>query len=106
MRWDHTPEEIVSITDSCIAEWTAIIDGIINVKEERTFKNIMEPLAKYEYNSGSIIGNIEFYHHSSMCKELREASLAAEKKFEDYSIELWMRYDFYEAIQNYKEISV
>lgn len=106
LRWDHTPEEIAAIADSSIPEWTATIDGIINLKEDRTFQNTIEPLAKFEYNSGSIATNIRFYHYASPSKELREASLAAEKKFDDFSIELWMRYDLYEAIQNYKETSV
>ena len=105
LRWDHTPEEIASLTDSSLASWTAIIDGIINLKEERTFKNTIEPIADFEYYSAGIIANITFYHHASPSKELRDASLAAEKKFDDFSIELWMRYDLYEAIQNYKETS-
>ena len=106
LRWDHTPEEIATLTDSSLAEWTATIDGIINLKEDRTFKNTIEPIAEFEYHSSGTISNLEFYHHASASKELREASLAAEKKFDDYSIELWMRYDFYEAIQKYKETSV
>jgi hypothetical protein len=31
----------------------------------------------------------------STSKDLRDASLAASKKFDDYNIELWMRYDFF-----------
>jgi hypothetical protein len=34
----------------------------------------------------------------STSADLREASLAASKKFDDFDIELWMRYDFFEAM--------
>lgn len=42
----------------------------------------------------------------STSKELRDASLAASKKLDDFSIELWMRYDFFQTIQQFKEVSV
>ena len=38
----------------------------------------------------------------STSKELRDASLAASKKFDDWGIEQDMRYDFFEAIKNFK----
>ena len=106
LRWDHTPEEIKTLADKGIADWTATVDGIIALKEERTYKNTIEPLAKMEYDSSCLVNNLEFYHHASADADLREASLAAEKKFDDYSIELWMRYDLYEAMKSYKDTAV
>ena len=74
LRWDHTPEEIETLTESSIANWTAIIDGIINSKETRTFSNTIEPLSKFEHSVGLISNNIQFYTYMSTSKEMREAS--------------------------------
>ena len=102
LRFDHTAEEINALADSCIVEWTATLDSIIKLEGDRTFANTIEPLAKFEYNSGRIGNNLNFYKHMSTSKELRDASLAASKKFDDWGIEQDMRYDFFEAIKNFK----
>ena len=106
LRWDHTPEEIVRLTDSSLVEWTGIVDGMINLKEARTFQNTIEPLSKFEHNCFSISNNIKFYTYVSTSKELREASLAAGKKFDDFFIESWFNYELYQAIYKYKQTSV
>jgi saccharolysin len=106
LRFDHSAEEIVSLAESSIAEWTAQLDAIISSEAERTFQNTIEPIAKFEYNTGKIGNNLQFYKHMSTSKELRDASLTASKKFDDFGIELWMRYDFFLAIQKFRETSV
>lgn len=49
---------------------------------------------------------MQFYKHMSTSKDLRDASLAASKKLDDFGIELWMRYDFFQAIKQFKESAV
>lgn len=87
LRFDHSPEEINSLTDSCIKEWTDTLNGIISLEGDRTFENTIEPLAKFEYNFFKMKNNLEFYKDMSTSKEVRDASLAASKKFEDFNIE-------------------
>lgn len=50
-----------------------------------------------------IESNLTFYRHASTSKELRDASFAAEEKFDAFGIELWMRLDFYQAMQKCKD---
>ena len=95
LRFDHSAEEIAALADSSIVEWTTTLDSIIKLEGDRTFANTIEALAKFEYNSGVIGNNLNFYKHMSTSKDLRDASLAASKKFDDFSIELWMRFDFF-----------
>ena len=95
LRWDHTAEEIVSITDALIKDQTAIIESFINLEGARTFQNTIEPLAKFEYEFCKIGENMQFYKHMSTSKDLRDASLTASKKLDDFQIELWMRYDLF-----------
>ena len=106
LRWDHSAEEIVSLTDELIKDQTAIIESVINLEGARSFKNTIEPIAKFEYDCGKIGNNMQFYKHMSTSKELRDASLAASKKLDDFGIELWMRYDFFQAMKQYKDASV
>ena len=37
LRWDHTAEEIVSLTEDLIKDQTAVIDSVINLEGPRTF---------------------------------------------------------------------
>ena len=103
LRFDHSAEEIVSLAESSIENFTNSLDHLIKFDGPRTFENTIAPLAKFEYNSSKIGANLYFYQHMSTSKDLREASLTASKKFDDFGIGLWMRHDFFTAIKKYKE---
>ena len=106
LRFDHSAEEIISLADSSIEEFTKSLEDLIKNDGPRTFENTIAPLAKFEYNCSKIGSNLYFYQHMSTSKDLREASLVASKKFDDFGIGLWMRHDFFTAIEKYKKWAV
>ena len=91
MRFDHTPEQIKTLTDKCIAEWTAVIDTLAKLEGPRTFENTITPIAKFDYDNYCMESNLTFYKDIGSEKEMREASLASSEKFDEFGINQWMR---------------
>ena len=60
LRWDHSAEEIVSLSEDFIKDKTAVIDSVINLKDPLTFKNTIEPIVKHEYAYCWKYNNINF----------------------------------------------
>ena len=48
LRWDHTAENIISLTESIMKESESTINQLVSNKEPRTFENTIKVLAKFE----------------------------------------------------------
>ena len=103
LRFDHTAEEIKTLTDSSIAAFTATIDTVAKLEGARTYENTIAPIAKLDYDNYCIESNLTFYKDNGAEKDLREASLASSEKFDEFGINQWMRQDFYLAIKNFRK---
>jgi Zn-dependent oligopeptidase len=103
LRFDHTAEQIKTLTESSIKEFTSLIDSVANLEGPRTFENTIIPIAKLDYDNYCVESNLTFYKDIGAEKDLREASLASNEQFDEYGINQWMRHDFYLAINAYKK---
>lgn len=48
IRWDHTPDEILAKTHEVIAMSKKTLDDILNLQDERTYENTIQPIAEME----------------------------------------------------------
>lgn len=102
LKWTHTAEEITALTTQIIEESTKTLDGVANLEGPRTYDNTIEPIVNFEAALSTRCNNLTFYRYVSMNKELRDQSLAAEEKFDEFDIKIWMREDLYKAIDGFK----
>lgn len=113
-----TAEQVEQITNEIIAAELAVNNSIAALKpEERTYENILVPLTTLENElAGKLCHNPCLYSQfifagkaqlvSSLSQfspeaSVRDASIAAETKYDQFSIEQCMRHDFYSVITDY-----
>ena len=92
LRFDHSAKELDKLTEDFIAHARQVRDEILNIDSPtvaRTFKNTMLPFAQMESDSTTFNMVLSFYGSVASDKELREASEAISKKFEDWNTELY-----------------
>ena len=73
-----------------------------SVKGPRTFKNTIEPLAKVDYEYASIVTPLLFLKNVHTSKEIRDASLTADKSLDAYDIKEGMNDALYKALSDYE----
>ena len=73
-----------------------------SVKGPRTFKNTIEPLAKVDYEYASIVTPLLFLKNVHTSKEIRDASLAADKALDAYDIKEGMNDALFKALSDYE----
>ena len=73
-----------------------------SVKGKRTFKNTIEPLAKVDYLYATIVTPLLFLKNVAVQKEIRDASLAADKALDAYDIKEGMNDELYKALKDYE----
>ncbi|KAK0244414.1 metallopeptidase MepB [Armillaria nabsnona] len=94
--WDHTPEQILSITKDAIEKDRAAMDKVGSLAaKDADFKSL--PLAEAETAFDTVIEPLSFYQNVSPSKELRDASNDAETIVRDYGVEASMRLDVFNA---------
>ncbi|QRV81064.1 metallopeptidase MepB [Ceratobasidium sp. AG-Ba] len=99
LRWDHTPESVLSITKEAIATSRTLQDQIAALPAEKcTFSTVFLPLALSEAQLDTTVEPLSFYQNVSPDKALRDASTDAEKLVRDFAIESSMRVDVYNAL--------
>ncbi|OMJ24533.1 Thimet oligopeptidase [Smittium culicis] len=93
-------EDINTKADELIAKGKAVHDQVASVPlDEISFDNVIVPLATYENESMVDYSAVTFLQHVSTDKNIRDASMEAEKKLEDFHIESQMRRDVYKVIK-------
>ncbi|KAM9734854.1 neurolysin, mitochondrial [Menidia menidia] len=99
LRWDLSPDEIRSMTDSLIARVKKVYDeiGSLNV-ENVSVENTLEALAgaKLDYTSSRHV--LDFPQYVCPNKEVRSASTEADKKLSEFDVEISMRQDVFKRI--------
>ncbi|KAI9323370.1 hypothetical protein BX666DRAFT_2116999 [Dichotomocladium elegans] len=92
--------KVTQITQNIIDEELRVNNLIAALKpEEQTFENIVPPLARLENEFYGKIQLVTSLHQISPDEAVRDASVEAEKKYEEFSIEQTMRHDLYVVIQ-------
>ncbi|KAF7723369.1 hypothetical protein EC973_002068 [Apophysomyces ossiformis] len=95
-------EQLEQIIQSVIDEELALNNEIAALKpEEQTYENIVKKLAHSENSLSGKINLANSLSQISPDEAVREASIAAEKKYEEFNIEQSMRHDLYVVIQGY-----
>ncbi|ORZ24337.1 hypothetical protein BCR42DRAFT_402720 [Absidia repens] len=95
-------EDIHRINQEIMDEDLSVNDTIAALKpEEQTYENIVVPLVKIENSLSGKISLLASLNQISPDASVRDASVAAEKKYEDFSIDQGMRHDLYTVIQGY-----
>uniref|UniRef100_A0A3B4U6A2 Neurolysin (metallopeptidase M3 family) n=2 Tax=Seriola dumerili TaxID=41447 RepID=A0A3B4U6A2_SERDU len=99
LRWDLSPEEIRTMTDSVINRVKKVYDeigslNIVNVSVENTLKALAN--AKLDYASSRHV--LDFPQYVCPSKEVRSASTDADKKLSEFDVEISMREDVFERI--------
>ncbi|KAI7895672.1 uncharacterized protein EV154DRAFT_494568 [Mucor mucedo] len=94
--------QVESITNDIIAEELAVNDEISALKpEEQTYENIVVRLARMENELAGKAQLVSSLSQISPDADIREASVAAETKYDQFSIEQSMRHDLFTVIQSY-----
>ncbi|KAG2357602.1 hypothetical protein BDR07DRAFT_1453044 [Suillus spraguei] len=95
-KWNHTPEEVLSITRQALAQNKAVSDQVAALPEtECNFETL--PLANAETEVLIICQPLGFYQNVSTSKELRDASNQAKVLQQDFDVEESMRPDVFKA---------
>ncbi|KAF9497716.1 metallopeptidase MepB [Pleurotus eryngii] len=96
--WNHTAEDIISLTEDAIAKHKATDDKVgALAPEDCTFESVIIPLAYSETHLDAVVEPLSFYQNVSPSKELRDASNEAEVLVRDYGVESSMRLDVFQA---------
>ncbi|KAG2203937.1 hypothetical protein INT47_007520 [Mucor saturninus] len=94
--------QVESITNDIIAEELAVNDEISALKpEEQTYENIVVRLARMENELAGKAQLVSSLSQISPDADIREASVAAETKYDQFSIDQSMRHDLFTVIQSY-----
>ncbi|CUA68218.1 metallopeptidase MepB [Rhizoctonia solani] len=101
LRWDHTPETVLSQTKDAIAKSRSLQDKVAALSEaDCNFTSVFLPLALDEAHLDVETGPLSFYQNVSTDEKLRDASTEAEKLVREFGIESSMRVDVYNALLN------
>ncbi|KIY67106.1 metallopeptidase MepB [Cylindrobasidium torrendii FP15055 ss-10] len=97
-KWDHTAEQILSITKDGIAAHKAAMDAIAGLDAAAAnFESVFLALAKADTLFETTAEPLSFYQNVSTVKELRDAANEAESLTRNYGVEDSMRLDVFHA---------
>ncbi|XP_023816344.1 neurolysin, mitochondrial isoform X1 [Oryzias latipes] len=99
LKWDLTPEEIRSMTDTLMVRVQKVYDevGSLNV-ENVSVENTLKVLADVRLDYASSRHVLDFPQYVSPRKDVRSASTEADKKLCDFDVEISMREDVFKRI--------
>ncbi|XP_013765235.1 neurolysin, mitochondrial isoform X1 [Pundamilia nyererei] len=99
LRWDLSPDEIRTMTDSLIARVKKVYDdvGSLNI-ENVSVENTLMTLANAKMDYASSHHVLAFPQYVCPSKELRSASTEADKRLSELDVEINMREDVFKRI--------
>lgn len=99
-RWaDYTPEHIPALTNKTLAEFDTFLDHLVATpRDQRTFESIVEPLALRSAECDRTLEPALFLQYVSTEKDIRDASVEADKVVQAWSVDMVGREDVYEAL--------
>ncbi|XP_072227738.1 neurolysin, mitochondrial [Leuresthes tenuis] len=99
LRWDLSPDEIRTMTDSLIARVKQVYDDIGSLNMESvSAENTLEALANAKLDYASSRHVLDFPQYVCPSKEVRSASTEADKKLSEFDVEISMREDVFRRI--------
>ncbi|KAG8010535.1 Thimet oligopeptidase [Nibea albiflora] len=99
LRWDLSPAEICTATDSLIDRVKKVYDDVGSLKiEDVSVENTLKALADVKLDYASSRHVLDFPQYVCPSKELRAASTEADKKLSEFDVEISMREDVFERI--------
>lgn len=94
-----TPELVASSVDQALADSTAFLDQLVAIPPaDRTFESVVRPLALQSAEADRKIEPALFLQYVHADKAMRDASVDADKKVNDWGLEALTRKDVYEAL--------
>ncbi|RUS85144.1 hypothetical protein EGW08_007108 [Elysia chlorotica] len=91
-------EDIESDAEKLMERMKKVYDAIGALSDDQvTYENVVQVAADCDCWSAVERNNIDFLQHVSPNKELRDASVAADKKLSEFDVELSMRQDVFES---------
>ncbi|CAE6414068.1 unnamed protein product [Rhizoctonia solani] len=101
LRWDHTPDDVLSHTKEAIAKSRTLQDKVAALSEaDCNFSSVFLPLALDDAHFSMTASPLSFYQNVSTDAKLRDASTDAKKLIHEFGIESSMRIDVYNALLN------
>lgn len=104
LRFDLSGEQISQLADQIIEKSRNTLNSIVSRKIDfPTWENTIQPLLDEDFEYSSSYSNCYFVGYVSADKSIRDASVAANKKLSEYSIEKSYRKDVYQFVKRYTE---
>lgn len=99
-RWaDYSPARIPTLTAETLADFDRFLDALARTpKPDRTFHSIVEPLAVKSAQCDRTLEPALFLQYVSTDKDIRDASVEADKAVQAWSVDMIGREDVYEAV--------
>jgi thimet oligopeptidase len=105
LHWKITKEEINPRAEKLMEKVKAAYDSIGALKDnEVTYANVLKAAADVDSWYAVQRNNLDFLHHVSSDKEIRDTSVAVDKKLSDFDVELSMRQDVFESFMALEKI--
>ncbi|XP_058473682.1 neurolysin, mitochondrial isoform X1 [Solea solea] len=99
LKWDLTPDEIRTMTDSLISRVKKVYDDIGSLNtDEVSVENTLKALADAKLDYASSRHVLDFPQYVCPSKEVRTASTEADKTLSEFDVEISMREDVFERI--------
>ncbi|GAA5841937.1 hypothetical protein JCM9279_003161 [Rhodotorula babjevae] len=94
-----TPDLVTSSVDKVLADSTAFLDKLVAIPPaERTFESVVRPLALQSAEADREIEPALFLQYVHADQAMRDASVEADKKVNDWSLDALTRRDVFEAL--------
>ncbi|KAJ3327634.1 hypothetical protein HDU93_001854, partial [Gonapodya sp. JEL0774] len=93
-----TPEGVEALASKLVADGKACDDSIAAIplgEGKATFESVFAVMSAVENVMESSSANVHFWQYVSTSKEVRDASMAADKKMRDFATDSGMREDVY-----------
>uniref|UniRef100_A0A7N6AMH6 Peptidase M3A/M3B catalytic domain-containing protein n=1 Tax=Anabas testudineus TaxID=64144 RepID=A0A7N6AMH6_ANATE len=99
LRWDLSPDEMRTMTDSLINRMKKVYDDIGSLNlEDVSVENTLKALANAKLDYASSRHILDFPQYVCPSKEVRSASTEADKKLSEFDVEVSMREDVFQRI--------
>jgi len=105
LSWEVSKDQIEKDTDILINKVKEVYDKIgLLKKDEVSYDNVVKASADCDCWYAIERNNIDFLQHVSSNKELRDASVLADKKLSEFDVELSMRQDVFDSFVAVQEL--